>query len=609
MDLLRNRAENPGWAFPFVLLIGRAYTALNPNMQRPGGRLAGSNCMEKVDFLVIGCGLAGLGFALRAADHGSVRILAKRDPMNANTSWAQGGIAAVVSAKDRFEDHIQDTLACGVGLCHPEAVRFVVENGPAAIRRLEELGAVFAHRPGGDYELGREGGHSQRRVVHARDATGKAIMEALLARCLEHPAIELRANHVAVDLITERRPAGSAAGGRCLGAYVLDCASRQIRPISARATVLATGGCGKVYRYTSNPDVATGDGIAMAWRAGCRVANLEFVQFHPTCLYDPQARIEAKSFLISEAVRGEGAYLTTISGERLRTGHPLGDLAPRDAVARAIDGEMKRRGEHHVLLHLEHLDAAQIKDRFPTIYETCAGFGIDITREPIPVVPAAHYQCGGVVADLDGRTDLVGLYAAGETAFIGLHGANRLASNSLLEALVTGERAAATACADLPHLTAPRTLPSWDVGTATLPRETVLIDAHWDLVRRLMWDFVGIVRNDHRLALAARYLEIFRRSIESYYWDFVLDRDLIELRNLSLVAELIVRCARGRRESRGLHYNEDHPERDDARFAGDSVLTPPVRPASFDAGGNAEIVRPGDARKHGPEDRRADSNS
>jgi L-aspartate oxidase len=310
----------------------------------------------------------------------------------------------------------------------------------------------------------------------------------------------------------------------------------------------------------------------MAWRAGCRVANLEFVQFHPTCLYHPEAR----SFLISEAVRGEGGYLTTLSGERLRIPHPLADLAPRDIVARSIDREMKRRADRSVLLHLEHLDADHVRNRFPTIYETCLHLGIDITRQPIPVVPAAHYQCGGVVTDLEARTDLPGLYAAGEVAFTGLHGANRLASNSLLEAAVMGEMAAASAVADLAGLGPTGELPAWDTGTATLPRETVLIDAHWDLVRRLMWDFVGIVRNDHRLALAARYLEIFRRSVESYYWDFVLDRDLIELRNLALVAELIVHCARSRRESRGLHYNEDHPARDDAHYAVDTVLTPRI---------------------------------
>jgi len=514
--------------------------------------------------------MAGLVFALRAAEAGTVAIYSKRDPRDGNTSWAQGGIAAAVARDDHASIHAADTLACGVGLCRLAAVQLVVDNGTRAIARLEEAGVSFARAADGGYELGREGGHSRRRIVHAADATGRVVIEALLARVAQHPNIRLLPQQVIVDLILDRSGT-DGAGSRCLGAYVLDVESREIRPVAARVTMLATGGCGKVYRYTSNPDVATGDGIAVAWRAGCRVANLEMVQFHPTCLYHP----DAKSFLISEAVRGEGGYLTTISGERLRIGHPLGDLAPRDIVARAIDREIKRRGDKHVLLHLEHLDADRISHRFPTIYETCRQHGIDITTTPIPVVPAAHYQCGGVMTDLQGRTDLPGLFAAGEVAFTGLHGANRLASNSLLEAVVMAEEAAAAAVAELPGIPMSGSLPPWDTGMATLPRETVLIDAHWDLVRRLMWDFVGIVRNDHRLALAARYLEIFRRSIESYYWDFVLDRDLVELRNLALVAELIVRCARERRESRGLQYNEDHPERDDARYNVDTVLAPP----------------------------------
>lgn len=524
------------------------------------------------EFLIIGSGLSGLVCALRAAAHGSVAILAKRSLLDANTAWAQGGIAAAVGADDTPEIHAQDTLTCGVGICRPAAVDLMVQTGPAAIHRLEELGVPFTHRADGAYDLGREGGHARRRVVHSGDITGRAVMDALIARVQEDPRIEIFTDHVAVDLILEQKVHGGELGPRCLGAYALDAGGRQIHAFAARATILATGGSGKVYTYTSNPDVATGDGVAMAWRAGCRVANLEFVQFHPTCLYHPEAR----SFLISEAVRGEGGYLTTLSGERLRIPHPLADLAPRDIVARSIDREMKRRADRSVLLHLEHLDADHVRNRFPTIYETCLHLGIDITRQPIPVVPAAHYQCGGVVTDLEARTDLPGLYAAGEVAFTGLHGANRLASNSLLEAAVMGEMAAASAVADLADLGPTGELPAWDTGTATLPRETVLIDAHWDLVRRLMWDFVGIVRNDHRLAIAARYLEIFRRSIESYYWDFVLDRDLIELRNLSLTAELIVRCARERRESRGLHFNEDHPERDDARFAADTILVPPA---------------------------------
>ena len=535
--------------------------------------------MEKSDFLVIGSGLAGLSFALEAAEQGTVRVMAKRDLIEANTAYAQGGIAAAVGPDDDPERHIQDTLACGGGLSRADTVRLIVESAPDAIRRLAGMGIPFARAEDGGFALGREGGHSQRRIVHAVDATGRAVMLGLIDAVKQHPRIEVLPQHCAVDLILERKVRRGANGFRCLGAYVLDSVKKEIRPFAATLTVLATGGCGKVYRYTTNSDIATGDGVAMAWRAGCRVSNLEFIQFHPTCLYHP----DAKDFLISEAVRGEGAFLTNLAGERLPIDHPLGDLAPRDIVARAIDREMKRRGDRHVLLHLEQLDAKQTPRRFPTIYETCLKFGIDVTKQPIPVVPAAHYQCGGVVTDLEGKTDLPGLYAVGEVANTGLHGANRLASNSLLEAAVMGERAARAALIDpTRHLPQPD-LPEWDIGKATLPRESVLIDAHWEMVRKVMWDFVGIVRNDHRLELAGRYLEILRKSIESYYWDFVLDRDLIELRNLALVAELIVSSARRRLESRGLHWNADHPDRDDARFGTDTILVPET--ASGDAVG------------------------
>lgn len=527
--------------------------------------------METTDYLVIGSGLAGLSFALDAARHGRVLVMAKGSLQEGNTAWAQGGIAAAVGPDDDPSRHMEDTLACGGGLSHPDAVRLIVSEAPQAIAHLEALGVPFARTSAGEFELGREGGHSERRIVHAQDRTGHAIMQGLVRAALAHPNIELRAEHCAVDLLLERKIRSGASGARCLGAYALDVKAKAIRTVGARVTMLATGGSGKVYRYTTNPDLATGDGLAMAWRAGCRVANLEFVQFHPTCLYHEAA----KDFLITEAVRGEGAFLTTLSGERLEIDHPLRDLAPRDVVARAIDRTMKKRGDKCVLLHLEQLDAELVKQRFPTIYETCLRVSIDITRQPIPVVPAAHYQCGGVVTDLEGRTDLPGLFAAGEVAFTGLHGANRLASNSLLEAAVMGRRAARAAIAEAASLGPVPALPAWDVGTAALPRETVLIDAHWDLVRQLMWDFVGIVRNDHRLEVATRYLEIFRKSIESYYWDFVLDQDLIELRNLALVAELIVTSASRRKESRGLHFNQDHPERDDRHEGHDTVLAPP----------------------------------
>ena len=519
------------------------------------------------DFLVLGSGIAGLLFALEVSKHGSVTLLTKKGRADSNTAWAQGGIAAVEAEDDSFELHVRDTLATGCDLSHPDVVELVVRQGPAVISRLESLGVRFSRDAReGLLALGREGGHSRRRIVHAGDQTGRSIQDQLLKRVKEEKSIQVLENQCAVDLIRRSRVSPLEPDG-VLGAYVLDGATHTIAPHAARIVFLATGGCGKVYRYTSNPDVATGDGIAMAFRAGCRVANLEFMQFHPTCLYHPGA----KSFLISEAVRGEGGILTTVSGERFLAAEPMQELAPRDVVARAIDREMKRRGDHYVLLHVEHLDADRIRARFPAIHATCLRFGIDPTRQPIPVVPAAHYMCGGILVDCQGRADLPGLYAAGEVACTGLHGANRLASNSLLEASFFAVRAAQDAVQRLREIPHPPPLPDWEVGQASLPKESVLIDAHWDLVRRLMWDFVGIARRDNRLNLARRYLEILRRSIESYYWDFVLDSDLIELRNVGLVAELIVRSATSRTESRGLHYNEDHPDTDPAQ-AKDTIL-------------------------------------
>lgn len=544
--------------------------------------------MQSTDFLVLGSGIGGLVFALHAARAGTVRVLTKREPAAGSTAYAQGGIAAAVGSDDSPEYHAQDTLVCGAGICDPEAVRMVTEAGPHAIARLAEWGVAFSPGPDGQLGLGREGGHSRRRVVHASDATGQVIMKALLEAARRDPRIEILDEHCGVDLILEGKGAEPRSSRRCRGVYALDAAKRRIEAYGARVVVLATGGTGKAYRYTSNPDVATGDGVAMAYRAGCRVANLEFVQFHPTCLYHP----EAKDFLITEAVRGEGGFLTNLAGERLEIGHPQADLAPRDVVARAIDRSMKRRGEQSVHLHIEHLQADWIRQRFPTIYQRCLELAIDVTAQPIPVVPAAHYQCGGVMTDLDGRTDIPGLFALGEVAYTGLHGANRLASNSLLEGVVLGERTA-TAAIESASATRPAgNLPPWDAGHAVIPRENVLIGAHWDLVRTLMWEFVGIVRNDHRLELAAKYLETFRRSIESYYWDFVLDRDLVELRNLGLVAELIVHSARRRKESRGLHYNEDHPEPDDGAFAAPTVLDPLQHEDPPPATGHGAPVRP-----------------
>ena len=510
--------------------------------------------MHRSDFLVLGSGIAGLLFALRASERGTVTVVSKKGAAETNTMWAQGGVAAVQGEDDSLDLHVNDTLAVGHGLARPETIRTVVEQAPGLIACLESLGVRFSRNEAGDgLDLGREGGHSRRRIVHAGDSTGRSIQELLLERAAANPKIRILENHCAVDLIERSRVEGGEDG--IVGAYIHDGSSGRIVPCAARITLLATGGCGKVYQYTSNPDVATGDGIAMAYRAGCRIANLEFMQFHPTCLYHP----EAKNFLISEAVRGEGALLTSISGDRFLADHPMKELAPRDVVARAIDRQMKRRGDPYVHLHLEHLDARKIRSRFPAIHAACRRFGIEMTRQPVPVVPAAHYMCGGVVVDTSGRTDREGLYAAGEVSCTGMHGANRLASNSLAEAGVYALRAAEDAGSRLASIAEPPPLPEWEVGAASLPKESVLVNVHWDLVRRLMWDFVGIVRNDHRLELAGRYIELLRRSIESYYWDFVLDSDLIELRNVALVADLIVRSARTRTESRGLHFNEDHP--------------------------------------------------
>jgi len=507
------------------------------------------------DYLVLGSGIAGLSFALRAASHGQVVLVTKRTGNDAATGWAQGGVAAVLSEGDSFEQHASDTHDAGAGLCHERVVDMCVRGAPAAIEWLNEVGTRFSRTPAGSFDLGREGGHSARRVVHAGDLTGQEIQRALLQAVREHPNISLLEWHMGVDLITQSHFGGP---DRCVGAYILDEVQGRIAAVTARATVLATGGAGKVYLYTTNPDVATGDGVAMAYRAGAWLGNMEFFQFHPTCLFHPSA----KSFLISEALRGEGARLCLPSGQPFMTEHhPLGDLAPRDVVARAIDYEMKRSGSEHVLLDITSKSPSFVRERFPGIYEKCKSLGIDITQEPIPVVPAAHYMCGGVEADLAGRTSLRGLLAIGETACTGLHGANRLASNSLLEALVTAHHAAAEAARRV-HATGrpPRPAP-WSARGTRPPLETVVFDHNWDAVRRAMWDLVGIVRTDQRLVQAGRHLDLLLEESEHAFDTLRLSPDLVELRNVALVGSLIVRSARARLESRGLHYNLDHPKR------------------------------------------------
>jgi L-aspartate oxidase len=513
------------------------------------------------DVLIVGSGLAGLSLALRLADAAKVTVVAKAELTQGSSLYAQGGIAAVLNDGDSFESHIQDTLLAGAGLCHRDAVEFSVEHGPEAIRWLIAQGVEFTREVGDDgkfhYHLAREGGHSHRRIIHAADATGKAMETALASRVRAHPNITLLENHIAVDLIT-RSKLGRGGKNRCLGLYVLNKSSGRVGTLNARFVALATGGASKVYLYTTNPDTSTGDGVAMAWRAGCRVTNMEFVQFHPTCLYHPQAR----TFLISEAVRGEGGRLLLPDGRPFMHDHdPRGELASRDIVARAIDFEMKRRGLDCVYLDISHKPADFVRTHFPTIYARCKEYGIDITRQPIPVVPAAHYTCGGVMTDLQARTDLEGLYAIGECAFTGLHGANRLASNSLLECTVFAEAAANDIRAQLPRAPAlARDLPTWDESRVSDPDELVVVSHNWDELRHFMWDYVGIVRTNKRLERARHRVTLLREEIREYYSNFRINSDLIELRNLALVAELIIRSAQQRHESRGLHYSRDYPE-------------------------------------------------
>ena len=525
--------------------------------------------MIETDFLIIGSGVAGLSYALKVAEFGRVTIITKKKIYKTNTALAQGGVAAVFSKTDSFENHVADTLAAGDGLCDKEVVKMVVEDGPDRIRELVDFGANFNRDGQGryDFALGREGGHSENRIIHAKDLTGKEIEDVLVENVENHDNITILENHIAVNLITFSTSIRSGLvrtqhENICCGAYVLDNDTGKVETVAARVTLLATGGGSKVYLYTSNPDTATGDGIAMAFRAGATVANMEFVQFHPTCLFHP----EAKNFLISEAVRGEGAYLVDEQGRRFMKNYsPDLELACRDVVARAIDNELKKTGADSVFLDITHRDADFIRERFPNIHGKCLQYGLDITTQPIPVVPAAHYMCGGVATDLNGRTDIQYLYAVGETACTGLHGANRLASNSLLEALVYADKAAIASVKEF-EAAGENTcveLAPWDETNTLDSDEAIMVTQNWDEIRRLMWNYVGIVRSDKRLHRAQRRIEMIQHEIEEYYWDFKITSDLIELRNLATVAELIIKSALMRKESRGLHYNLWYPDRDD----------------------------------------------
>ncbi len=533
------------------------------------------------DFLVIGSGIAGLTFALDVAEHGTVTIITKRSRDEANTRYAQGGIAAVMAPDDSPEAHVKDTLVAGAGLCHEVVAEICAREGPDRVRELIERGAHFDHE-GDHLHLTREGGHSARRVVHTADATGAEVERALVERASAHPNIRIVEHQTAIDLIMLSRFGGP---DMCAGAYVLDekagpassdGKSHVVETYLARATVLASGGAGKVYLYTTNPDVATGDGVAMAYRAGAEIANMEFYQFHPTCLYHPRA----KNFLISEALRGEGAILRLGDGTAFMEQHdPRKELAPRDIVARAIDFEMKKTGSECVYLDISHKPESFIRHHFPMITAQCAEFGFDLTRQPIPVVPAAHYMCGGISTDLHGRSTLPGLWAIGECASTGLHGANRLASNSLLEGMVFGHRAALRLASQIDELRLSPfpEVPAWQVGNAVPSDEEVVVAHNWDELRRTMWNYVGIVRSDSRLRRAARRIALLQEEIGEYYWKHLVTRDLLELRNIATVAELIVSCAAARHESRGLHTTIDYPETSE-RFAADTVVKRGVLP-------------------------------
>ncbi len=532
----------------------------------------------KSDYLIIGSGIAGLSLALKASQVGTVTIVTKKDKMDASTNFAQGGIASVLDPKDSFDLHIADTIESGAGLCNEEVVRMVVTNGPDMIRELISLGVNFSHnkKHAEKLDLTREGGHSRRRIVHTEDLTGQEVERSLIQNVERNKNITIYENHMAIDLITtsksiKRGISTNETHETCWGAYILDINTGQVKTFLAKVTVIATGGAGKVYLYTTNPDIATGDGVAIGYRAGANVANMEFVQFHPTCLYHPMA----KNFLISESVRGEGGRLIDKRGNHfMERYHPLKDLALRDIVARSIDAELKKSGDKCVYLDISHRPKDFIKTRFPNIYKRCLGLSIDITQKPIPVVPAAHYMCGGLLTDKHCRTNITNLYAIGEVACTGLHGANRLASNSLIEALVFAKSAfedSAKMISDRGVYKFPP-VPMWDTGSATDSDESVVVSHNWDEVRSTMWSYVGIVMTNKRLVRAKRRIELIQQEIKDYYWDFIITRDLLELRNLATVAELIITSATMRKESRGLHYNLDYPERDDKNWRHDTVI-------------------------------------
>ena len=519
------------------------------------------------DVLILGSGTSGLALALQLADTARVAVISKDQLEESASYYAQGGISVVLDQTDSIQSHIDDTLRSGAGLCHEDTVRFTVEHAQESVQWLIDQGVTFTKEDSrtDTYHLAQEGGHSHRRIIHSDDATGREVETTLLSKAQAHPNIHLFAYHIAIDLITNKQPDQS-----CLGCYALNIKTDKTLTFTATHTVLATGGAGKVYLYTSNPDVSTGDGIAMGWRAGCQVANMEFIQFHPTCLYHPQA----KSFLISEALRGEGAKLLLADGtEFMHNFHPDAELAPRDIVARAIDHEMKRLGDDCVYLDITHQSEDFIIQHFPTIYQRCLRFGIDISKEPIPVVPAAHYTCGGLVTDLNGRTNIRGLYAIGETACTGLHGANRMASNSLLECLVFAHSAARDILNNLSPTTNITEIPDWDASQVSLAKEVVSVSHNWDELRRFMWDYVGIVRSNERLNKAQLRLNLLKKEIEEYYSQYRISSDLLELRNLADVADLIIRSAMQRHESRGLHYNLDYPELNNSKPATDTIIS------------------------------------